>query len=100
MEKIESINRYNPKNLIGHTLAQAVKHPETGEIVAEQGVALTRELISKMSSEGIKSITITRTQAPEIVATLKKDHTKSSEDANIDIYRKLRPGDPPTAPRS
>ena len=96
IEKIESINRYNPKNLVGHVLAQDALHPETKEVVAEQGAELTRELISKISHEGIKSILITRTQVPEIVATLKKDHTKSSEDAYIDIYRKLRPGDPPT----
>ncbi len=95
-EKIDSINRYNPKNLVGHTLAQDVAHPETKEVLAEQGVPLTRELIAKMSGEGVKSIMITRTQSPEIMATLKKDHTKSVDDAFIDIYRKLRPGDPPT----
>ena len=97
IDKIESINRYNPKNLVGHVLAQDVPHPETKEVIAEQGAPLTRELISKMSNEGIKSIDITRTEVPEIVATLKKDHTKNIQDAFIDIYRKLRPGDPPTA---
>ncbi|MBI2095030.1 MAG: DNA-directed RNA polymerase subunit beta, partial [Candidatus Omnitrophica bacterium] len=95
-ERIDSINRYNPKNLVGHTLAQDVAHPETKEVIAEQGAPLTRELIAKISGEGIKSIMITRSQSPEIMATLKKDHTQSVEDAYIDIYRKLRPGDPPT----
>ena len=97
IEKIESINRYNPKNLIGHTLASNVENPESKELIAEQGAALTRELLNKLSSEGVKSIMIMRTESPEIVATLKKDHTKSIEEAFIDIYRKLRPGDPPTA---
>ncbi len=96
VEKIESINRYNPKNLIGHTLAQDVLDPETKSLIAEHGAEVTRELIRKMSDSGVKSIVITRTQSPEIVATLKKDHTKSANDAYIDIYRKLRPGDPPT----
>jgi DNA-directed RNA polymerase subunit beta len=96
IEKIESINRYNPKNLIGHTLAQDVVHPETKEVIAEQGMPLTRELLNRMSNEGAKSILIMRTQVPEIVATLKKDHTKNVEEAYVDIYRKLRPGDPPT----
>ncbi len=96
IEKIESINRYNPKNLIGHSLANDVKNPETGEVIAEQGAPLTRELITKMSHDGVKSIMIMRTQSPEIIATLKKDHTKSAGDSFIDIYRKLRPGDPPT----
>src|SRR3989344_1596121 len=97
IEKIESINRYNPKNLVGHVLAQDVPHPDTKEVLAEQGVPLTRELISKMSHEGVKSILIMRTQMPEMVTTLKKDHAKTIEEAYIDIYRKLRPGDPPTA---
>ncbi|PIU39853.1 MAG: DNA-directed RNA polymerase subunit beta, partial [Candidatus Omnitrophica bacterium CG07_land_8_20_14_0_80_50_8] len=72
LEKIESINRYNPKNLIGHTVAQNIEHPETKELIAEQGVPLTRELLTRLSAEGIKSITIMRTESPEIVATLKK----------------------------
>ncbi|MBI4431971.1 MAG: DNA-directed RNA polymerase subunit beta [Candidatus Omnitrophica bacterium] len=96
VDKIESINRYNPKNLAGHSLAFDAVNPETKEVIAEQGTLLTRELISKMSAEGVKSITILRAESPEIVSTLKKDHTKSVSDAAIDIYRKLRPGDPPT----
>jgi len=95
-DKIESINRYNPKNLIGHALAQNVMHPTSGELVAEQGSMITRELLAKMSGEGVKTVYITRTQSPEILSTLEKDHTKNSSDAYIDIYRKLRPGDPPT----
>ncbi|HEX2090431.1 MAG TPA: DNA-directed RNA polymerase subunit beta [Actinomycetota bacterium] len=35
--------------------------------------------------------------APSIQATLEKDHLKSQEEALEDIYRKLRPGEPPTA---
>lgn len=96
IEKIDSINRYNPKNLVGHALAHNILDPETQEVIAEQGALLTREIISKISAAGVKSIQISRAQAPEIMATLKKDHTKSSADAFIDIYRKLRPGDPPT----
>ncbi|OGW80807.1 MAG: DNA-directed RNA polymerase subunit beta [Omnitrophica bacterium RIFCSPHIGHO2_02_FULL_51_18] len=96
IDRIESINRYNPKNLIGHDLAQDILDPETQALVAEKGMPLTRELIAKMSAAGIRSIVITRTQVPEIVTTLKKDHTKSVEEAYVDIYRKLRPGDPPT----
>ena len=35
--------------------------------------------------------------APSIAATLEKDHFETPEEALEDIYRKLRPGDPPTA---
>ena len=96
IEKIESINRFNPKNLIGHAIAQDVSDPDTKEIIAEQGAIISKELLAKLSKHGIKTIYITRTEVPEIVNTLKKDHTKSRDEAYVDIYRKLRPGDPPT----
>jgi DNA-directed RNA polymerase subunit beta len=35
--------------------------------------------------------------APSILATLERDHFKTQEEALEDIYRKLRPGEPPTA---
>ena len=33
---------------------------------------------------------------PAVLATLEKDHTESQDEALVDIYRKLRPGEPPT----
>jgi len=36
-------------------------------------------------------------KSPLIEATLEKDHTEGREEALVDIYRKLRPGEPPTA---
>ncbi|MGH2770717.1 MAG: DNA-directed RNA polymerase subunit beta [Actinomycetota bacterium] len=35
-------------------------------------------------------------EAPSIRATLEKDHVAAADDALMDIYRKLRPGEPPT----
>src|SRR6476661_7407187 len=35
--------------------------------------------------------------APSITLTLEKDHVQTQEEALEDIYRKLRPGEPPTA---
>ncbi len=96
IEKIDSINRYNPKNLIGHSLAQDVVDPDTKEVLAEKGAPLTKEILHKLSNHGVRTVHILRNEMPEIVATLKKDHTKTPDDALIDIYRKLRPGDPST----
>jgi len=42
--------------------------PETKEVVVEQGTPLTRELISKMTAAGVRSILISRAEAPEIMA--------------------------------
>ncbi len=96
IEKIESINRYNPKNLIGHVIAEDIVHPETQMAICEKGTTLTRELLQKLHEKEIRGISITRSEVPEIVSTLKKDHTHNTEEALVDIYRRMRPGDPPT----
>ena len=46
------------------------------------------------SNEEILKLT---NNAPSILATLEKDHTETQAEALEDIYRKLRPGEPPTA---
>jgi len=35
-------------------------------------------------------------ETPEVLATLEKDHTESDQEALIEIYKRLRPGEPPT----
>ena len=97
IEKIESITRYNPKNLVGHSVAEDVIDPKTQMVVLEKGTLLTRELLQQITSKDIKTIYITRSEVPEIVGTLKKDHTTNTEEALVDIYHRLRPGDPPSA---
>jgi DNA-directed RNA polymerase subunit beta len=96
IEKIDSINRYQPKNLVGHTIAEDVVDAETQMTIAEKGTVLTREIIAKLTGHSVKTIYVTRTEVPEIVATLKRDHTQNTDEALVDIYRRIRPGDPPT----
>lgn len=96
IEKINNIARFNPKNLIGHTLAVDVIDAETQIVVAEKGTEITREILTKIIQKNIKSLSITRIEVPEIHATLNKDHTNNADEAFVDIYHRLRPGDPPT----
>jgi DNA-directed RNA polymerase subunit beta len=96
IERIENINRYSPKNLIGHTLADDAQDPESKVMIAEKGTKITRELLQKLGHHHVKTIHITRAEVPEIVGTLKRDHTQNAQDALVEIYRRIRPGDPPT----
>jgi DNA-directed RNA polymerase subunit beta len=96
IEKIDNINRYNPKNLVNHTVAEDIIDADTQTVLIEKGTLLTRETLLKLAGKDIKTIYITRTEVPEIVATLKKDHTHNADEAYVDIYHRLRPGDPPT----
>jgi len=96
IERIDAINRYNPKNLIGHLFAEDVLDPSTKMVVAEKGTEITREIIQKLTSKQIRSISITRTEVPEIVATLKRDHTHNADEALVDIYHRNAPRPPDT----
>jgi len=54
-------------------------------------------LLRAMGYESLEQIAGLFDNSPLIEATLEKDHTADREEALVDIYRKLRPGEPPTA---
>ncbi len=71
-----------------------------GEVLAESNTELTPETIAKAIDAGIDSLEIFFPEkddvGPVISLTVKKDSIKSPQEALIEIYRKMRPGDPPT----
>ncbi|MHA1564351.1 MAG: DNA-directed RNA polymerase subunit beta, partial [Alphaproteobacteria bacterium] len=87
----ELIGRYNASDLINE---------ETGEVYIDAGEELTEETLELMEELGIKSIEILLIDhiniGPFIRNTLTADKNKSREDALIEIYRVMRPGEPPT----
>jgi DNA-directed RNA polymerase subunit beta len=72
----------------------------TGEVLLEANQELTSTGIAKLLESEIRSFEIffpARDDVGTVIsATLKKDPVKSQNDALLEIYRKLRPGDPPT----
>jgi DNA-directed RNA polymerase subunit beta len=86
--------------LEGAWVASDVIDMDTGEVLAEANQELTVSSLAKIMEAGIKSIEIFFAERDEvgnvISATLRKDPVKSQNDALLEIYRKLRPGDPPT----
>ncbi len=87
------------KKALGLLLAGDIIDKETGEVVAEQGVEITEELLDECLQLGIPTIKIVRRDdpnAPNIIAnTLKKDITRTDEQSIEAIYRQLRSGEPP-----
>ncbi|MBO0857485.1 MAG: DNA-directed RNA polymerase subunit beta [Chloracidobacterium sp.] len=71
-----------------------------GEVIAESNTELTPETIAKIIDAGIQMIEIffpdKDDTGPVMSLTVKKDTIKSPQEALIEIYRKMRPGDPPT----
>jgi DNA-directed RNA polymerase subunit beta len=77
-----------------------VVNRQTGEVLLEANKPLTAELWQAFAEGGITEVDVFFPERDEIglvlSRTLDKDSIRSSKEALIEIYRKLRPGDPPT----
>ncbi len=77
-----------------------VVNRETGEVLLEANKPLTADLWQAFAESGITEVDVFFPERDEIgmvlSRTLDKDSIRSSKEALIEIYRKLRPGDPPT----
>src|ERR1700730_3525456 len=89
-----------PNDLEGAFIAADVVDMSTGEVMVDANTELTTTMIAKLIEAGMDSFEIFFPERDEvgtvISATIKKDSIKTRNEALIEIYRKLRPGDPPT----
>ncbi|MFZ0593612.1 MAG: DNA-directed RNA polymerase subunit beta [Bryobacteraceae bacterium] len=87
-------------DLEGAFVAADVIDMETGEVLVEANHELTPTAVARIAEAGIEHFEIffpERDDAGNVIsATLRKDAVKTQNDALLEIYRKLRPGDPPT----
>ena len=87
-------------DLEGAFVAADVIDMETGEVLAEANHEMTSTMLTKIMESGIDKVEIFFPERDEvgnvISATIRKDAVKTQNDALLEIYRKLRPGDPPT----
>jgi len=96
VESHELTRQAQLEKLIGQTLAKDVVDKDAGVTIAEKFTKLTPELAERIWGSSVRKIDTLKAVYPEIMNTIAKDHTKTKEEAMVDIYRKLRPGDPPT----
>jgi len=72
----------------------------TGEVLLEANSEITADKLSKMMDAGVAEIHVFFPERDDvgmvISQTLRRDSVKTPQEALIEIYRKLRPGDPPT----
>ena len=73
--------------------------PDKNIVVARAFEPLSRAVVKQISDLGITKIRVVDTTLDDgiVIKCMKKDPTKNEEEALKDIYRRLRPGDPPTA---
>ena len=72
---------------------------DKGIVVARAFEPLSKAVVKQIAELGITKIRVVDTTVDDgvVIKCLKKDPTKNEEEALKDIYRRLRPGDPPTA---
>ncbi|OED34171.1 DNA-directed RNA polymerase subunit beta [PVC group bacterium (ex Bugula neritina AB1)] len=88
-------------NLVGRRLLEPIADPNTGEVYIETLEPIRSEQAKALVKAGIKELSLLCTDGDSsIITTLQKDTKKTVDDALIDIFRRMRPGDPSTVENS
>jgi DNA-directed RNA polymerase subunit beta len=92
--------RVDRDDLIGAIVVDDLVDPETGEVIAAANTRVTEELLAQADEAGLNTLGLAFPDwdpTGEILhQTLEKDTSQSQMDARMEIYRRQRPGDPPT----
>src|SRR3954466_15088641 len=92
--------RLSDEELVGNYLAEDLVNAKTGEIYAEAGEEITEKLLKGLNEQGYKELPLLDIDHVNVGAyirnTLHADKNMTREDALFDIYRVMRPGEPPT----
>ncbi len=92
--------RVAPEDLLGRFIAQDLVNLETGEIYAEAGSELTEEMVEELEKAGFTELPVLAIDnvnvGPYLRNTMALDKNSNRDEALIDIYRVMRPGEPPT----
>jgi DNA-directed RNA polymerase subunit beta len=86
-------------DLLGRFLAVDLVNEETGEVYADAGEELAEAKLALLEEAGITALpmlAIDQQNGPWIRNTLAIDKNSNRDEALIDIYRVMRPGEPPT----
>ena len=87
------------ENIQNKVLIEDAIDPDKSLVVARAFEPLSKAVVKQIAELGINKIRVVDTTVDDgiIIKCMKKDPTKNEEEALKDIYRRLRPGDPPTA---
>jgi DNA-directed RNA polymerase subunit beta len=86
-------------DLANKVLIEDAEDKEKGLVVARAFEPLSKAVVKQIAELGVNKIKVVDTTLDEgiVIKCMKKDPAKNEEEALKDIYRRLRPGDPPTA---
>ncbi|NQZ83479.1 MAG: DNA-directed RNA polymerase subunit beta [Colwellia sp.] len=96
MKKLEVPAEY----IVGKVLSKAYVDESTGEVIAEANAELTLELLAELSQAGHKVLSTLYMNEFDVGSymsdTLRVDNSTNRLEALVEIYRMMRPGEPPT----
>ena len=94
LSKIESTDK-----LSSLVLVEDIVDAEKGIVLARAFEPLTKTIIRSFEKAEIKKVQVIDTSIDDgsMIRSLKKDPTRNEEEALKDIYKRLRPGEPPTS---
>ncbi len=85
--------------LLGKILSHNIVAQDTGELVAKVNDEITDDLISRLTAAGIEAVDTLFVndldRGPYISNAMRIDSTETQLDALVEIYRMMRPGEPP-----
>lgn len=88
------------EEIIGRITLKDIIDPSTGEVILEGNETITEEALNKILSLKIKSLNLLFIDGVHYLSSLRDtlltDKVNTQEEALIEIYKKLRPGEPPT----
>ena len=104
IRKIESTNikhlEYEQNSMEGLVLAKDIVDKTTGEILIECNSVIDEELLDILQTLGLKEVQTLYINdlesGPYMADTLRADSTTNDIEALVEIYRMMRPGEPPT----
>ena len=86
--------------LIGKILFHDIPDPDGEELIAEANTELTAELLERIIEANTKKLEVLYVndldRGPHVSNTLRIDPTRTQLEAQVEIYRMMRPGEPPT----
>ncbi len=87
-------------DLVGRFVAKDLADPNTGEVIVPLNQPVSEEALIKLRAAGVKEVPVLyidlMRSSTSFRDTLDLDKVESVDDAIVDIYRKLRPSNPPT----
>ncbi len=96
VETVKAQEMTDLKDTVGRVLAVDIVDPQTHSVLIPRFEKLAKEHLTMIWNSEIREIKLLKKLVPQIIRTFEKDRLRTADDSVMDIFRKLRPGDPAT----